>query len=86
MTPLIYLQITIGFMIETFVLGFLYVKVGERERERERETERERQRTDWGGEKDKLCCLLKLKYVKVYPILISVPAVRNVDVASADFT
>ena len=44
MTPLIYLQITIGFMIETFVLGFLYVKVGERERERERETERERDR------------------------------------------
>ena len=28
-TPLIYLQITIGFMIETFVLGFLYVKVGQ---------------------------------------------------------
>ena len=31
-------------------------------------------------------CLLKLKYTEVYPILIPVPAVQNVDVASADFT
>ncbi|KAK7088174.1 ATP-sensitive inward rectifier potassium channel 11-like [Littorina saxatilis] len=26
-TPLVYFQITIGFMLETFVLGFLYVKI-----------------------------------------------------------
>ena len=31
-------------------------------------------------------CLLKLKSIKIYPIMILAPAVRNADVTSADFT
>ena len=49
MTPLIYLQITIGFMIETFVLGFLYVKVGQPRRDRDRERNRDRDRKRQAG-------------------------------------
>ena len=31
-------------------------------------------------------CLLKLKSVEIYPIVIPAPAVRNADFVSADFT